>query len=84
MPSAVPISFLASHVYTPRSSGCNDMNLSLQMSVVSDITSVATVFIIIIIIIITGAAEPRGPGGQLTPPLFQVRGPHMDVEPHFL
>jgi len=33
---------------------------------------------------IAGAAEPRGPGGQLTPPLFQVRGPHMDVDPHFL
>ena len=31
---------------------------------------------------ITGAAEPRRPGGQLTP-LFQVRGPHMGLDPSF-
>ena len=32
---------------------------------------------------LSGAAEPRGPGGQLTP-LFQVRGPHMDVDPSLM
>jgi len=31
----------------------------------------------------TGAAEPRGSGGQLTP-TFQVQGPHMALDPHFL
>jgi len=30
-----------------------------------------------------GAAEPRGPGVSW-PPIFQVRGPHVDLDPHFL
>ena len=30
----------------------------------------------------SGAAEPRGPGGQLTP-TFSGAGPHMALDPHF-
>ena len=34
----------------------------------------------IFILTASGATEPRGPGGQLTP-LFQVQGPHMSLDP---